>query len=83
MYVGAVIVQGLTKLGLNIYRNWVGERAKRDLRLRVGAAIAKPSTSGGSPDTRGAAVAMIVAEVEAVGGFAGSSVSEPLLQAGI
>ena len=34
-YASAVLVQGSTKLGLNIYRAWVGERAKRDLRRRA------------------------------------------------
>jgi len=32
VYAGIVLVQGGTKLALNIYRGWVGERAKRDLR---------------------------------------------------
>ena len=35
VYAGVVIVQGSAKLGLNIYRGWVGEQAKRDLRHRV------------------------------------------------
>jgi len=35
VYVGIVLVQGGTKLALNIYRGWVGERAKRELRRRV------------------------------------------------
>lgn len=82
-YAGAVVVQGSIKLGANIYRAWVGERSKRDLRLRVGAAIAASGTAADQTDAQGTAVAMIVAEVEAVGGFVGSSISEPLLQVGI
>lgn len=35
VYAGAVILQGSIKLGLNIYRAWVSERAKRDLRQCV------------------------------------------------
>ena len=35
VYFGAVLIQGGTKLVLNIYRNWVGESAVRDLRRRV------------------------------------------------
>jgi len=34
-YAGAVLVQGATKLGVNIYRSWVGENSKRDLRRRI------------------------------------------------
>jgi len=79
-YAGAVLVQGSTKLGLNIYRAWVGERAKRDLRRRISAVA-----EAGSPQAqaRGTAVSMVVAEVEPVGNFIGGSVSEPLLQIGI
>jgi ABC-type multidrug transport system fused ATPase/permease subunit len=81
-YAGAVLVQGATKLGLNIYRSWVGESAKRDLRRRVQVSlnrIGQPQTTA----TRGTMVSMIVAEVEPVGAFIGTSISEPLLQAGI
>src|SRR5689334_9514661 len=38
-YVGTVLLQGTTKLGLNIYRSWVSERAKRDLRRQVSGTI--------------------------------------------
>lgn len=66
----AVLVQGSAKLGLNIYRAWVGERAKRDLRHRVcGVAEAGPAAA----EARGTAVAMVVAEVEPVGNFVGSN----------
>jgi len=79
-YAGAVIIQGSMKLGLNIYRAWVGERAKRDLRRRICiVSEAGPSAA----EARGTAVSMVVAEVEPVGNFIGAAVSEPLLQAGI
>jgi ABC-type multidrug transport system fused ATPase/permease subunit len=79
-YAGAVLLQGSTKLGLNVYRAWVGERAKRDLRRRICiSAAAGPSAA----QARGTAVSMVVAEVEPVGNFIGGSVSEPLLQGGI
>lgn len=77
-YVGSVLVQGGTKLGLNIYRSWVGEWAKRDLRAR-----SYEAGRAGRPETQGTAVAVIVGEVEPVGGFIGSSISEPLLQSGV
>lgn len=79
-YLGGALLQGSTKLGLNIYRAWVGERAKRDLRQRVCVA----ETAGASfAEARGTAVSIMVAEIEPVGGFIGASVSEPLLQAGV
>jgi hypothetical protein len=45
VYAGVVLVQGGTKLGLNVYRGWVGERAVRDLRRRIHAVIEAPPTS--------------------------------------
>jgi ABC-type bacteriocin/lantibiotic exporter with double-glycine peptidase domain len=79
-YAGAVIFQGSMKLGLNIYRAWVGERAKRNLRRCLYAATGARSSAAAA---RGTAVSVMVAEVEPVGNFIGAAVSEPLLQAGI
>jgi ABC-type multidrug transport system fused ATPase/permease subunit len=82
-YTGIVLVQGSTKLGLNVYRGWVGERAKRDLRRRIRAVVAAPPAASPAAEAQGIASAMIVAEVEPIGGFLGESISEPLLQCGI
>jgi ABC-type multidrug transport system fused ATPase/permease subunit len=82
VYAGVVLVQGGTKLGLNVYRGWVGERAVRDLRRRIHGVIETPAASSPAVEAQGIAVSMIVAEVEPIGGFVGSSVSEPLLQGG-
>ena len=81
-YAGAVLIQGATKLGLNIYRGWVSENATRDLRRHV-IGYSRTAQADAPAEARGIGAAMIVAEVEPVGGFVGSSVSEPLLQAGI
>jgi ABC-type multidrug transport system fused ATPase/permease subunit len=83
VYAGTVLVQGGTKLMLNIYRGWVGERAKRDLRRRVHTFVEAPGATSPAVEAQGIAVSMIVAEVEPIGGFVGESISEPLLQAGI
>ena len=83
VYAGVVLVQGSTKLALNIYRGWVGERAKRDLRRRVHTIVEAPAASSPAAEAQGITISMIVAEVEPIGGFVGESVSEPLLQAGI
>jgi ABC-type multidrug transport system fused ATPase/permease subunit len=82
-YALTVVIQGSTKLGLNIYRGWVAERAKRDLRRRVHTVVEAPAVSSPAAEAQGIAISMIVAEVEPIGGFVGESVSEPLLQAGI
>src|ERR1700730_14872806 len=44
-YAGTVLVQGGTKLVLNVYRSWVGERATRDLRRRIRVLVSSPSSA--------------------------------------
>jgi ABC-type bacteriocin/lantibiotic exporter with double-glycine peptidase domain len=82
-YAGSVLIQGATKLGLNIYRGWVGENATRDLRRQVIGYSGTARAVAPGAEARGIGAAMIVAEVEPIGGFVGSSLSEPLLQGGI
>jgi ABC-type bacteriocin/lantibiotic exporter with double-glycine peptidase domain len=83
VYVGAVLIQGGTKLVLNIYRNWVGESAVRALRRRVHTLVSATTAASSSLEAEGIQASMIVSEVEPIGSFVGGSVSEPLLQAGI
>jgi ABC-type multidrug transport system fused ATPase/permease subunit len=83
IYGAVVLVHGSTKLGLNIYRNWVGERAVRDLRRRIRDLVGLSSVAASDPEAQGVEISMIVAEVEPIGAFVGSSVSEPLLQGGV
>jgi ABC-type multidrug transport system fused ATPase/permease subunit len=83
VYAGTVLVQGGTKLVVNLYRSWVGERATRDLRRRVHVLVSSTSAASSTPEAEGIQASMIVSEVEAIGGFVGGSVSEPLLQGGI
>ena len=82
VYLAAVSIQGGTKLAMNLYRGWLGERAKRDLRRHVYAALGDHIADSKSAG-QGTAVSMVVAEVEPVGAFVGSSVSEPMLQFGM
>jgi ABC-type multidrug transport system fused ATPase/permease subunit len=83
VYAGAVLVQGGTKLVLNLYRSWIGERATRDLRRRIHVLVSSPSSASSGSEAQGVQASMIVAEVEPIGGFVGASVSEPLLQGGV
>src|SRR5260370_15248282 len=83
VYGGTVLMQGGTKLVLNIYRSWVGERATRDLRRRVHLLVSSGSAASSSPEAEGIQASMIVAEVDSIGGFVGGAVSEPLLQGGM
>ena len=82
-YAGAALFQGTTKLGLNVYRGWVGENAIRDLRRHILAYLRVARIAAPGPEARGVGAAMLVGEVEPIGGFVGGSISEPLLQGGI
>src|SRR6516164_3307041 len=82
-YASVVVLQGTTKLVVNVYRARVGENAVRDLRRHVLAYLRVAQATSPGPEVRGVGAAMLVGEVEPIGGFVGSSVSEPLLQGGI
>lgn len=82
MSYGAVaLAEQSLKLVLNVYRGWVSENSVRTLRTRAGnsARIAGSATA----DDTGVEIAVMLEEVEPIGGFTGISVSEPLLQGGI
>nr|WP_246802317.1 ABC transporter ATP-binding protein [Rhizobium leucaenae] len=82
-YLALVTAQGLTKLVLNLYRGWIGEVAVRWLRGSV--LVASAHTDDLLPESlaEGVQLSILLAEAEPVGGFVGTSISEPLLQTGI
>lgn len=91
-YAVVAVTMGATKLALNVYRGYVGERATFDLRRRVHGLMqllhgAVMVDDGGTADravvAEGTEIAVVISEVEPVGGFIGISLSEPLLQGGI
>jgi ABC-type bacteriocin/lantibiotic exporter with double-glycine peptidase domain len=77
------LVQGLLKIGLNLYRNWTGESAVRWLRNEISRVAQRPESVLPSGKAGGVEIAMIVAEVDPIGGFVGSSISDPILQIGV
>jgi ABC-type multidrug transport system fused ATPase/permease subunit len=79
LYAAVAVVQGAAKLALNVYQGATGERANRDLRLKANEAVGQ----GGQPGQEGVGISIIVAEVEAVGGFVGQSVAELVLHGGV
>ena len=81
LYVGAALFQGGTKLVLNVYRNWVGESAVRELRRRVHALVDATSAASSTLESEVVQASMIVSEVDPVCSFVGGSVSDPELQA--
>ena len=85
-YAGVALLEQGFKLALNVYRGWVSEDAVRTLRQTIqDAGVPLPGHESDAPDAEQAGVhsAMAVAEVEPIGGFVGTAISEPLLQGGI
>ena len=83
VYLVVALLHGGLKLVTNVYRGSVSEATNKDLRLQMEPVMARELESHGSLREEGVRISMIVSEVEAVGGFAGSSFSEPVLNAGI
>ncbi|MDL2410727.1 ABC transporter transmembrane domain-containing protein [Rhizobium calliandrae] len=82
-YMALALTEGLLKLVLNIYRSWIGEAAVRWLRQRVFEASDTQLTENEASTTEGVQLSIILAEADPVGGFVGTSISEPLLQIGL
>jgi ABC-type multidrug transport system fused ATPase/permease subunit len=82
-YVAFALTEGGLKLALNIYRGWVSESAVRNLRRSIGALTADAAVAEDRAMAEGVEISMILSEAEPIGGFAGISFSEPLLQGGV
>jgi hypothetical protein len=83
VYAGVSLVHGGPKLGLNLYRAWIAQRATRDLRERSRALGVTGTEQNPTAQERGVEIEMIVAESEPIGSFVAEAVSEPPLQGGI
>lgn len=79
-YAGLALLEGVIKLGLNIYRSWVGECAVRTLRQSV---LALHAGEPAMPEADGVEISMVLSEAEPIGSFIGISASEPVLQGGL
>jgi len=82
-YAGVALAEGAVKLLLNIYRGWTSENAVRMLRFAIHALINQLPGQGRDTALEGVEVSLILAETEPVGGFVGTSLSEPVLQGGV
>jgi ABC-type multidrug transport system fused ATPase/permease subunit len=83
LYALVALADQSLKLLLNVYRGWVAEKSVRSLRTALRLDIARPMEQPMSSGDTGAEIAMMLDEVEPIGGFTGISVSEPVLQGGI
>jgi ABC-type multidrug transport system fused ATPase/permease subunit len=83
LYVAVMLVQGGLKLVMNVYRGSVTEAANQRLRMQMNSPAAAAPGDAAVPGAKGVKISIIISEIESVGGFVGSSFSEPLLNAGI
>lgn len=82
-YVLLALIEGGVKLVLNVYSSWIGETAIRWLRLQVFETSEALKEEDSVMTSEGVQLSIVLAEAEPVGGFVGTSISEPLLQIGI
>lgn len=82
-YLGVVLAQGGLKLALNVYRGAVIETACRRFRLNPNLMAVARSERDLDPEDQGVAISIVTSEVDAVGGFIGTAVSDPVLSGGI
>lgn len=82
-YGGLVLLEGIFKLLLNVYKSWVGESAIRWLRIAIFDLAKRKSEPNRQLPPQGVQLSIIVAEAEPIGGFVGESFSQPLLQIGV
>ena len=83
VYVAVMLLQGGLKLVMNVYRGSVTEAANQRLRMEMNSPAAVAPANAAAPAAEGIKISIIISEIESVGGFVGSSFSEPLLNAGI
>ena len=73
LYLLTILTEGAVKYALQIYQGWVGESAVKTSRDQLAAVAADQS---GQDQSGGQTVNVIGREIDAVGGFVGTSISE-------
>ena len=82
IYASVVLMEGLVKLLMNIYRGWIGEKAVRVLRLAASALVDSMPEHRKRAGTQGVEISLILPEPEPIGAFVGVVISELVLHAG-
>ena len=81
-YAACAALLGGLKFAMSVYRGAVTERTNRDLRLDENLTGMTRAGNHGSAEEEGVAISVVVSEVESVGGFVASSISEPASSTG-
>lgn len=82
LYLAAVLATGLFKLLMRLLEGWLAEGAILYCRRHLAGIWTERKANDGDDD-QGAAVSIIRAEIEQVGGFVGDGISQPTAQASV
>lgn len=82
-FLGVVLVNGLIKFLMNVYRGAVGERLLRRLRYQLISRIMRFPLPAFRKISQGEIISMMTLEVEKLGKFMGESFSLPAFQGGV
>jgi putative ABC transport system ATP-binding protein len=77
-----ILINGVFKLRINIYKGTIAERLMRRLRYQLIARILRFPTEHFQRVSQGDLIPMVTAEVEPLGGLMGDAVASPVLQCG-
>ena len=74
LYVAVIVAEGTLKYALQLYQGWVGESAVKASRDQLAMVVLARSSE--TQSTAGQTVNVIGREIDSVGGFVGTSISE-------
>lgn len=81
-FLGLVLINGIFKYVINVYKGLLGERMLRRLRYELGSQVMRFPLPHFRKMSQGEIITMITAEVEPLGGFIGDAVAVPALEGG-
>lgn len=79
LFIGVVLLQGGLKFAQRLYQGWMSESAIRYCRRH----LAELRDKGGGHGGDGAAISVMGAEIDQVGGFVGDALAEPVALGGV
>lgn len=82
LFLGALLLLGVLKFAMRVYEGWLSESSVLYCRSHLAQLHCQPKDQRGEKEDEGAAVSIIRAEIEQVGGFVGTGFSEPAAQVG-
>lgn len=82
IYLALVLINGVLKYYINVYKGRMGERLLRRLRYQLYERILRFPLPHFRKVSQGEIIPMITAEVEPLGGFIGAAFADPMFQGG-